>query len=58
MIQSGRNGEGYVTAIEKDLNTKTQVALVFLDHPGKKKKIKKCLDGLGVPSQFILLSTV
>jgi hypothetical protein len=59
MVSQGRNGEGYVDAIKKDLNPKaSMMALIFLDHPGKKKKVKKQLDGMGVPSQFILLSTV
>jgi hypothetical protein len=41
MVQQGRNGEGYVDAIKKDLDPKrTMIVLIFLDHPGKKKKIK------------------
>ena len=41
MVQQGRNGEGYVDAIKKDLDPKrTMIVLIFLDDPRKKKKIK------------------
>jgi hypothetical protein len=59
MVAQGRNGEGYIQCIKKDFNPQAGIiALVFLDHPGKKKSVKKELDKMGVPSQFILLNTV
>lgn len=52
-------GQGYIDAIKADIYPKdTIIAVVLTQQKDQKQYIKKYLDELGVPSQFILVPTL